>query len=328
MLLLHADTGDDEYSSDTSCEGSSNHDSGEDQNTSLGDIDGTCSDSKDFDLEPTLEQTFDGSQSYKNDILSVVFFNMLEKRCGHIPEYLKNMIFLNGFAVPQLFKNLTQADIPPMENYVRNVMPKICPNTQEYFSVFSDNVQEFNVPLGHQNLLLAAVLKVQEDCDEFTGAIAKVRRTTNRKLSAKKRVEERRLKGNSQEMDTKIANKIRMLTRQWVEKTDLGTFDKSLIDVDKMTVKLVNVGQNLFAEVICPLCRHHIKIGIWSNKYNKKPRLILSNLNSHIRIHAKKTNPKCVSSTTASEVHQDGTRKNSEGVKLREKSKRYVIEFV
>ncbi|XP_055703079.1 uncharacterized protein LOC129801782 isoform X2 [Phlebotomus papatasi] len=252
------------------------------------------------------------NNNYKNDISAVAFFTLVEKKVGQIPEYLKNMLFLNGFAAPMLFENLTIADLSSMENFVKTVMPKICPLTREYFSVFCHNIPEFKIPLGHQNLLLNAVEKVKSDSDSFVKDVLKMKQKTedrmnNKTFSTKNPIEERRLKGNSQEaeMENKIASKIKILTRQWCEKTDLGNFDKSLIDVDKMSVKLVNVGQNLFAEVLCPICKHHIKIGIWSNKLNKKPRLILSNFNSHIRMHAKRENLKRVSSTTTTETHAE-----------------------
>ncbi|XP_059620185.1 uncharacterized protein LOC132264117 [Phlebotomus argentipes] len=285
-----------EFSSEVSLEDCAVQECGESKNSSASEfVQGTSS------LVSNEDSGSSGiSNNYKNDDYAATFFILVEKRVGQIPEYLKNMVFINGFAAPKLFENLSDSDLASMENFVKSVMPRICPLTPEYFSVFCQNVEEFKITQGHRNLLLSAVEKVKCESDALHKELLKEMLKKRQKTEARESCRLKTATGNGQEMEmaSKIENKIRILTRQWCEKADLGNFDKKLIDPNKIRVKLVNSGQDLFAEVVCPICRHHIKIGIWTNKQKKNPRLILSNFNSHIRMHAKKENQKRVSSTT------------------------------
>lgn len=91
--------------------------------------------------------------SYEHNAEAKTFYALLEQHCGKIPEYIKNIMFLNGFTSPLVVGELNESDMNEMEIFVRNVMPTMCPVTENYFGVFTNNIKGFFFIPGHKKLI-------------------------------------------------------------------------------------------------------------------------------------------------------------------------------
>ncbi|XP_055692068.1 uncharacterized protein LOC129795064 [Lutzomyia longipalpis] len=101
--------------------------------------------------------------SYKSDENAKKFYRDLEeKHNSPLPEYMKNLLFLNGFTSMDTFSTITDEDMTAMERMCKQEMHNYCPHTPDFFSFFFQCIEHFKIPLGHRKQLMGFIEKINE----------------------------------------------------------------------------------------------------------------------------------------------------------------------
>uniref|UniRef100_A0A6E8VLR3 Uncharacterized protein n=1 Tax=Anopheles coluzzii TaxID=1518534 RepID=A0A6E8VLR3_ANOCL len=86
---------------------------------------------------------------------SRIDWGRIEKVCGPVPIYLKNLLKMSGYEAESSLRNLNDDDFIDMERFAREELIHLVPATQFYFHIFcSDPAREFRLVPGHRKLLL------------------------------------------------------------------------------------------------------------------------------------------------------------------------------
>ncbi|XP_035906653.1 hybrid signal transduction histidine kinase B-like isoform X2 [Anopheles stephensi] len=86
---------------------------------------------------------------------SRIDWGRIEKVCGPVPIYLKNLLKMCGYEAESSLRNLNDDDFIDMERFAREELIHLVPATQFYFHIFcSDPAREFRLVPGHRKLLL------------------------------------------------------------------------------------------------------------------------------------------------------------------------------
>uniref|UniRef100_A0A2M4AHP2 Putative mediator of rna polymerase ii transcription subunit 15 n=1 Tax=Anopheles triannulatus TaxID=58253 RepID=A0A2M4AHP2_9DIPT len=86
---------------------------------------------------------------------SRIDWGRIEKVCGPVPIYLKNLLKMCGYEAESSLRNLNDDDFIDMERFAREELIHLVPATQFYFHIFcSDPAREFRIVPGHRKLLL------------------------------------------------------------------------------------------------------------------------------------------------------------------------------
>lgn len=79
----------------------------------------------------------------------------IERVCGPVPIYLKNLLKMCGYEQESSLRNLNDDDFVDMERFAREELIHLVPSTQFYFHIFcNDPAREFRLVPGHRKLLL------------------------------------------------------------------------------------------------------------------------------------------------------------------------------
>ncbi|XP_055624026.1 uncharacterized protein LOC129767320 isoform X2 [Toxorhynchites rutilus septentrionalis] len=79
----------------------------------------------------------------------------IERVCGLVPIYLKNLLKMCGYEQESSLRNLNDDDFVDMERFAREELIHLVPPTQFYFHIFcNDPAREFRLVPGHRKLLL------------------------------------------------------------------------------------------------------------------------------------------------------------------------------
>lgn len=79
----------------------------------------------------------------------------IERVCGAVPIYLKNLLKMCGYEQESSLRNLNDDDFVDMERFAREELIHLVPLTQFYFHIFcNDPAREFRLVPGHRKLLL------------------------------------------------------------------------------------------------------------------------------------------------------------------------------
>ncbi|XP_055536297.1 uncharacterized protein LOC129724984 [Wyeomyia smithii] len=79
----------------------------------------------------------------------------IERVCGPVPIYLKNLLKMCGYEQESSLRNLNDDDFVDMERFAREELIHLVPSTQFYFHIFcNDPAREFRLVPGHRKLLM------------------------------------------------------------------------------------------------------------------------------------------------------------------------------
>lgn len=79
----------------------------------------------------------------------------IERVCGTVPIYLKNLLKMCGYEQESSLRSLNDDDFVDMERFAREELIHLVPLTQFYFHIFcNDPAREFRLVPGHRKLLL------------------------------------------------------------------------------------------------------------------------------------------------------------------------------
>lgn len=107
----------------------------------------------------------------------------IERVCGTIPTYLKNLLKMCGYEQESALRNLNDDDFVDMERFAREELIHLVPQTQFYFHIFcTDPAREFRLVPGHRKLLLqmSAYLNYTTAANELQRAEPMVNHRTER----------------------------------------------------------------------------------------------------------------------------------------------------
>lgn len=86
---------------------------------------------------------------------SNINWSRIERVCGSVPTYLKNLLKMCGYEQESSLRNLNDDDFVDMERFAREELIHLVPQTQFYFHIFcTDPAREFRLVPGHRKLLL------------------------------------------------------------------------------------------------------------------------------------------------------------------------------
>uniref|UniRef100_A0A8W7PNM4 Uncharacterized protein n=1 Tax=Anopheles coluzzii TaxID=1518534 RepID=A0A8W7PNM4_ANOCL len=105
---------------------------------------------------------------------SRIDWGRIEKVCGPVPIYLKNLLKMCGYEAESSLRNLNDDDFIDMERFAREELIHLVPATQFYFHIFcSDPAREFRLVPGHRKLLLQ-ISADEERIKKIQGCIVKL----------------------------------------------------------------------------------------------------------------------------------------------------------
>ncbi|XP_055611910.1 uncharacterized protein LOC129758431 isoform X2 [Uranotaenia lowii] len=86
---------------------------------------------------------------------SSINWSRIERVCGPVPIYLKNLLKMCGYEQESSLRSLNDDDFVDMERFAREELVHLVPPTQFYFHIFcSDPAREFRLVPGHRKLLI------------------------------------------------------------------------------------------------------------------------------------------------------------------------------
>lgn len=86
---------------------------------------------------------------------STINWARIERVCGTVPIYLKNLLKMCGYEQESSLRSLNDDDFVDMERFAREELIHLVPLTQFYFHIFcNDPAREFRLVPGHRKLLL------------------------------------------------------------------------------------------------------------------------------------------------------------------------------
>uniref|UniRef100_A0A182NLX9 Uncharacterized protein n=1 Tax=Anopheles dirus TaxID=7168 RepID=A0A182NLX9_9DIPT len=189
---------------------------------------------------------------------SRIDWGRIEKVCGPVPIYLKNLLKMCGYEAESSLRNLNDDDFIDMERFAREELIHLVPATQFYFHIFcSDPAREFRLVPGHRKLLLQISAYLN-----YTKVASEIQRPE----PAHRIPDEERIK--------KIQCCIVKLIDMWSEKQPI----KLQISEDMINVTYETNGYNAFIK--CPMCAVQIKVSKLPTK--KGDRFVISNFSKHI----------------------------------------------
>lgn len=193
---------------------------------------------------------------------------MLEKlpEVGIIPEHIKNILTLTGYASVSLLRQLTNID--EIEEYVRNKMPTICEHSREFYGSFSDLIDEFEFSPGERKLIQNIVNVTNNQFKTLNDDIMKCKKSNctsplelNNVPALKRNVE--------------IESKISTLLKKYYNKDSMKELN---IDCSKFEVIVPENALKKCGMIKCPICKTSVKILI-------SPRIIITNFIVHYHKH-------------------------------------------
>lgn len=97
----------------------------------------------------------DRSSPHTNKKPPTINWARIERVCGAVPIYLKNLLKMCGYEQESSLRNLNDDDFVDMERFAREELIHLVPLTQFYFHIFcNDPAREFRLVPGHRKLLL------------------------------------------------------------------------------------------------------------------------------------------------------------------------------
>lgn len=99
-------------------------------------------------------------------------FDNIEESLGiHLPLYLKNILKYSGYDNRLSLANITEADIRDIEAFARSSLmihlkDKKVKNYEDFYHIFSDNIENFMILPGHQKLIMAIGTMLAEKINE------------------------------------------------------------------------------------------------------------------------------------------------------------------
>uniref|UniRef100_A0A182SWX6 Uncharacterized protein n=1 Tax=Anopheles maculatus TaxID=74869 RepID=A0A182SWX6_9DIPT len=129
-------------------------------------------------LDDLLKRVLDRFPPVSPQKPSRIDWGRIEKVCGPVPIYLKNLLKMCGYEAESSLRNLNDDDFIDMERFAREELIHLVPATQFYFHIFcSDPAREFRLVPGHRKLLLqisAYLNYTKERIKKIQGCIVKL----------------------------------------------------------------------------------------------------------------------------------------------------------
>ncbi|XP_021697168.1 uncharacterized protein LOC5571052 isoform X5 [Aedes aegypti] len=123
---------------------------------------------------------------------SNINWSRIERVCGSVPTYLKNLLKMCGYEQESSLRNLNDDDFVDMERFAREELIHLVPQTQFYFHIFcTDPAREFRLVPGHRKLLLqmSAYLNYTNAANELQRADPMVNHRSERPVPVQERME-------------------------------------------------------------------------------------------------------------------------------------------
>ncbi|XP_059607666.1 uncharacterized protein LOC132255587 [Phlebotomus argentipes] len=220
---------------------------------------------------------------YHTDTDARRFFSDLEARQRNVlPEYLKNLLFLNGFASKATFCSVKEEDFHAMEKMCQEEMPSFCPRTPEFFSYFASCTEHFKIPLGHRRLLLNCIqadLDTVSDKREPTGAYLRQQSIESCKAEPLDPLQCKELPHESQFPVTVLG--LRQKIQSFFERNDM----EHTIDADELDISIRYGENDVFGCVFCSQCDKEVRLSQDARRKRKNgmPVISVSNYVNHIK---------------------------------------------
>ncbi|XP_055692079.1 uncharacterized protein LOC129795072 [Lutzomyia longipalpis] len=253
------------------------------------------------------------SLCYKSDSTAREFFDELEEQeKSPLPEYLKNLIYLNGFANKWNFTAITEAEVDRMEKMCKEEMPDFCPHTTDYFSFFSQCIEHFRISRGHRIQLMSHVegarkMKNSEDATR----VPHVSHDTSQFPVESNRI-------NFPDIVAKIRRKIKEVA--------LRSNLTEICDADQLQIYVKMENREIQGAVLCPTCGRDIKLNKDRRRIDKNGQPVISGSNflAHLRKHSKISERTPEEYTDESEV--EAKRRRSEEAEVLHTTIKYEID--